>query len=183
MVSVPELLAATRAMQHGHFRLASKRHSAQYIEKFRIMEDPVATGALCQMIADHFREAGPSVVVGPALGGVILAFDTARHLGIRSIYAEKDVEGRLTFDRGFTVARGEKALVVDDVLTTGGSVRQVLSLLQGLGADVVGVGFLIDRSPGVDFGAPMFACHTMAIESYDPASCPLCEKGLPLVET
>jgi len=115
---------------------------------------------------------------------VILAFDTARQLGVRSIFAEKDAAGRLVLERGFRVRPGERVLVVDDVLTTGGSVRQVLDLLRGAGADILGVGFLIDRSGGgVDFGVPFYACHTMSIESFDPASCPLCVRGLPLVET
>ena len=101
-----------------------------------------------------------------------------------AIFAEKDAAGRLSFDRGFKLAPGEKAVVVDDVLTTGGSVRQVLELVRATGAEIAGVGFLIDRSGGaVDFGVPFFACHSMSIESFDPAACPLCEKGLPLVET
>jgi orotate phosphoribosyltransferase len=148
------------------------------------MEDPVATVALCGMIAEHFRGQNPQCLVGPAMGGVILSFETARQLGVRAIFAEKDSAGRLMFDRGFKVAPGEKVVVVDDVLTTGGSVRQVLDILRDLGADILGVGFLIDRSGGkIDLGVPYFACHTMTIESFDPASCPLCEKGLPLVET
>lgn len=184
MVDVEALLQSTGAVLSGHFRLASGLHSAQYIEKFRIMEDPGATGALCGLVAEHFREAEPVVVAGPAMGGVILAFETARQLGVRSIFAEKDSSGRLVFGRGFEVAAGERVLVVDDVLTTGGSVRQVLTLLRELGAEVVGVGFLIDRSGGtVDLGTPFFACHTMSIESYDPSACPLCGKGLPLIET
>jgi orotate phosphoribosyltransferase len=184
MVDVEAYLRSTGAMLNGHFRLASGRHSAQYIEKFRIMEDPVATVALCGMIADHFRESGPTVVVGPAMGGVILSFDTARQLGVRSIFSEKDAAGRHMFDRGFEVRPDDRVLVVDDVLTTGGSVRQVLGLLGRLGAPVVGVGFLIDRaSRGVDFGVPFYACHSMSIESFDPSFCPLCEKGLALVQT
>lgn len=184
MVSVESHLEATGAVQEGHFRLASGRHSARYIEKFRIMEDPVATVALCGMIADHYRPSAPTVVVGPAMGGVILAFETARQLGVRAIFTEKDADGRHIFDRGFEVRPGDRVLVVDDVLTTGGSVRQVLDLLRGLDANLLGVGFLIDRSgSAVDFGIPFYACHTMLIESYDPVSCPLCAQGLPLVIT
>jgi orotate phosphoribosyltransferase len=184
LVSVESYLQTTGAVLTGHFRLASGRHSAEYIEKFRIMEDPSATVPLCGMIATHFRSQDPTVVVGPAMGGVILAFETARQLGVRAIFTEKDRDGRHVFDRGFQVREGDRVLVVDDVLTTGGSVRQVLDLLRKIEANVVGVGFLIDRSGGsVEFGLPTFACHTMTIESFDPASCPLCEKGLPLVET
>lgn len=184
MLDIDELLRSTGAVLEGHFRLTSGRHSDRYVEKFRIMEDPRATTVLCGLIAERYRDAGASVVVGPAMGGVILAFETARQLGVRAVFAEKAESGGLYFDRGFTIGRGEKTLVVDDVLTTGGSVKQLLSLLTEAGADVVGVAFLVDRTPsGVDFGPPFFACHRMTIESYDPSDCPLCRKGLPLVET
>ena len=184
MTDVDELLRSTGAILDGHFRLASGRHSGTYIEKFRIMEHPEATIAMCAMIADHFRATGASLVVGPAMGGVILAYETARQLGLRSIYAEKGAAGRLMFDRGFVVEPGEPVLVVDDVLTTGGSVRQVLTLLEEAGAKAVGVGMLIDRTNGgVDFGLPLFACHNMEIESFAADDCPLCRAGLPLVET
>ena len=183
MADVDSLLRNTGAVLEGHFRLTSGRHSARYIEKFRIMEDPVATTALCEMIADHFRGAGATMVIGPAMGGVILAFETARLLGVRSIFAENGPDG-LMFDRGFAVEAGQPVLVVDDVLTTGGSVKQVLALLNDSKAQVVGVGMLIDRtSGGVDFGVPFYACHAMSIESYGPDACPLCQQGLPLVET
>ncbi len=184
MVDVEAFLESTGAVLSGHFKLASGRHSARYIEKFRIMEDPVATTALCGMIAEHFRALSPTVLVGPAMGGVILSFETARQLGVRAIFTEKDAGGRQMFDRGFQTAAADRVLVVDDVLTTGGSVRQVLKLLADMGRNVVGVGFLIDRAGGsVDFGVPSYACHSMSIESFDPAACPLCDKGLPLVET
>ena len=184
VTDVDALLRSTGAILEGHFRLASGRHSGVYIEKFRIMEDPPATAALCSMIADHFRDSGASLVVGPAMGGVILAYETARHMGLHAIFAEKDAEGGLMFDRGFAVTPGQPVLVVDDVLTTGGSVRNVLSLLEAAGATVVGVGFLIDRTDGgVDFGVPFYACHAMQIESFAADGCPLCAQRLPLVET
>jgi orotate phosphoribosyltransferase len=184
VIDVDSHLRRTGAILDGHFRLASGRHSGQYIEKFRIMEDTEATVALCSLIARHYADSGVSVVVGPAMGGVILAFETARQMGVRAIFAEKGPDNRLVFQRGFSVSPGDKVLVVDDVLTTGGSVRQVLELLQGLEADVCGIGFLIDRTDrGVDFGVPYYTCHSMSIESYDPSACPLCDKGLPLTET
>jgi orotate phosphoribosyltransferase len=183
-VDVEALLRSTGAILEGHFRLTSGRHSGVYIEKFRIMENPAATTALCGMIAERFRGAGVRTVLGPAMGGVILAFETARLLAAREVFAEKDEAGRLHFGRGFEVTRGEPVLVVDDVLTTGGSVKQLLSLLAEAGARVAGVAFLIDRTGGgVDFGVPFYACHTMDIESYPAGDCPLCRQGLPLVET
>jgi orotate phosphoribosyltransferase len=183
-LDIDALLRSTGAVLEGHFRLASGRHSGTYIEKFRIMEDPAATTTLCGMIADRFREEGVTAVAGPAMGGVILAFETARQLGVRNVFAEKDGQGGLYFDRGFEIGPGEPILVVDDVLTTGGSVKRLLSLLQDAGARVVGVAFLIDRTAGgVDFGLPLFACHSKQVESYEPDACPLCKQGLELVET
>jgi orotate phosphoribosyltransferase len=183
-LNIDELLRRTGAVLQGHFRLASGRHSPAYIEKFRIMEDPVATTTLCGLIANHFRDAGVSVVVGPATGGIILAYETARQLGIRAIFSEKGPDGGMIFDRGFTLSPGEPVLVVDDVLTTGGSVRQVLALLGDAKADIRGIAFLIDRtSGGVDFDLPLFACHNVLIESFAPEDCPLCKEGVPLVVT
>ncbi len=183
-MDVDSLLRSTGAVLEGHFKLTSGRHSGVYVEKFRIMENPEVTSTLCEMIADHFHDAGATVVVGPAMGGVILAYETARHLGLRSIFTEKDANGAHYFDRGFGVEPGQPVLVVDDVLTTGGSVKSVLSVLREAGADVVGVGFLIDRTNGaVDFGVPFYACHRMNIESFAPEECPLCKQGLELIET
>ena len=171
-------------MLEGHFRLASGRHSGLYIEKFRIMEDPAATAEMCGMIADHYRGSGATLVIGPAMGGVILAYETAKQMGLHGIFAEKDGHDGLMFDRGFNVTPGQPVLVVDDVLTTGGSVKKVLAMLESAGARVVGVGFLIDRTNGaVDFGVPFYACHAMQVESYAPDECGLCQQGLPLVET
>jgi orotate phosphoribosyltransferase len=184
VTDVDALLRSTGAVLEGHFKLASGRHSSVYIEKFRIMEDPPATEALCRMIADHFRDSGATLVIGPAMGGVILAYETAKHMGLHGIFAEKDGADGLMFDRGFEIAPGQPVLVVDDVLTTGGSVKKVLALLETAGANVVGVGFLIDRTNGgVDFGVPFYACHAMQIESYAAEDCPLCKQGLELVET
>jgi orotate phosphoribosyltransferase len=178
VADIASLLQSTGAALEGHFKLASGRHSGTYIEKFRIMENPEATSLLCGMIAEHYRDAGATLVAGPAMGGVILAYETAKQLGLRNVFAEKDKEGHLYFDRGFALAPGQPVLVVDDVLTTGGSVKQMLSLVQGSGGKVIGVGFLIDRTSGaVDFGVPFYACHSMSIDSYAPEDCPALPPG------
>jgi len=177
-------LEARGGILRGHFQLASGRHADTYIEKFRIIQWPDITGALCAQIADHFR-GQPNLVAGPTTGGIILAYEVARHLSLRSIIAERKDEGEgREFRRGFEIGPGDRVLVVDDVLTTGGSVRDVLDAVRERGAEVIGVGMLVDRSGGrVDFGVPFFACLTVDIASYDPAECELCKQGVELVIT
>ena len=180
-----QLLRDAGAVLEGHFRLTSGRHSAIYVEKFRLLEDPAATGALCHRIADHFRAAEPDVVVGPTTGGIILAYETARDLAVRSFFAEPRGEGSgREFLRGFAFRPGERTLVVDDVLTTGGSIRDTMAAVVRAGGRPVGVGVVVDRSGGrTEFGMPFFACMTLDVETYAADSCPLCRKGVPAVQT
>lgn len=172
-------------MLEGHFQLASGKHSALYVEKFRLLERPPQTDALCRMIADWARPLEPGVMAGPTTGGLLISYEVARHLGLRSIFAEKD-EGRggRSFQRGFTIAPGERVVVVDDVLTTGGSVRDVLDAVRAMGGETVGVATIIDRSGGkVDFGVPFFSCLTLDLPTYAPDACPLCKQGVELTIT
>ncbi len=183
MVEAEAILRRLGALLRGHFQLASGLHSALYVEKFRLLEWPAETEQLCRLLADHFRSEGPSLVAGPTTGGTILSYEVARQLGVRSIFAEK-AEGRRRFGRGFRVEPGERALVVDDVLTTGGSVREVLEALKEAGGVSIGVGVLVDRSGGrLDLGVPLFACLTLDLPSYQPDKCPLCARGEPLTIT
>jgi len=182
--NLEEQLLARGALLRGHFQFASGRHGDTYIEKFRILQWPDVTGEACAMIADHFR-GKPNLVAGPTTGGIILAYETARHLGLRSIIAERKEAGPgREFKRGFEIGPGDKVLVVDDVLTTGGSVREVIDAVRERGAEVVGVGMLVDRTGGsVEFGVPFYACLTLSIASWDPPECELCKAGVPLVIT
>ena len=169
-------------MLEGHFLLTSGLHSPLYWEKFRVLQFPEATEALCGMIADHFRNREIEVVAGPTTGGVILAHEVARQLGIRCIFAEKEGEARV-FRRGFSLKPGECTLVVDDILTTGGSVREVIAAAEKLGGKVAGVGVLVDRSEKeIDFGAPLISCLRSETVTYQPEACPLCAAGVPLVK-
>lgn len=178
-------------MLEGHFQLSSGRHSALYVEKFRLLERPPQTDALCRMIADWARGLSPGIVAGPTTGGLIVSYEVARHLGLLSIFAERlpageapDKAGGRSFQRGFMIAPGQRVLVVDDVLTTGGSVRDVIDAVRALGAEPIAVAVLIDRSGGkVDFGVPLFACLPLDLPTYDPTACPLCDQGLPLTVT
>jgi orotate phosphoribosyltransferase len=182
--SLEDQLAARGALLRGHFQLASGRHGDTYVEKFRILQWPDVTSEACGMLAEHFRGKA-NLVAGPTTGGIILSYDTARHLGLRSIIAERRNEGSgREFKRGFEVGPGDRVLVVDDVLTTGGSVREVIEAVETRGAKVVGVGMLVDRTGGkVDFGVPFYACVTLDITSWAPAECPLCKQGVALTIT
>jgi len=174
------LLRDAGAMLDGHFQLASGRHSPVYVEKFRLLEQPVQTEALARMIAEWARPLGPQLVAGPTTGGIIISYEVARLLGVRGIFAES-ANGRREFQRGFTIAPGERVLVVDDVLTTGGSVRDVLDAVRAAGGEVAGVAVLIDRTGGqAQFGVPFFPCLTLDLESYDPGECPICADGVAL---
>lgn len=169
------------AILEGHFLLTSGMHSQVYWEKFQVLQYPRHTQKLCKLIANRFRDAGVQVVAGPTTGGVILAFETARQLGVRGIFAEKADGGR-AFRRGFNISSGEKVLIVDDILTTGGSVREVVDAVKRLGGNIVGIGVLVDRSSdNVDFGVPLFACLQSPTVAYPPEKCPLCAEGKPLV--
>ncbi len=168
------------AVVEGHFLLTSGLHSPVYWEKFRVLEQPRYTERLCAMIADHFRPLDVQLVAGPTTGGVIISYEVARQMGLRSIFAEREGNSRV-FRRGFEIGRGERVLVVDDVLTTGGSVLEVIREVDRRGGRLVGVGVLVDRSGGTaDFGAPLFSCYRTSVPSYRPEDCPLCRAGKPL---
>jgi len=179
-VDVEALFRKAGVLREGHFLLTSGLHSPVYWEKFRILQYPDYTGVLCGMIADRFRGRLPSVVVGPTTGGVILAFETARQLGIRGIFAEKEGNTRV-LRRDFVIEPGEKVLVVDDVLTTGKSVHETLDAVRNVGGDVIGVGVMVDRSESLpDFGAELFSCLRAPAVAYPADACPLCAAGVPL---
>ncbi len=179
-----EMLEGRGALLRGHFQLASGRHADLYIEKFRILQWPDVTSEFCSRIAEHFRGQA-NLVAGPTTGGIILAYETARHLGLASVIAERKEDGPgREFKRGFQIGPGNRVLVVDDVLTTGGSIREVLDAVRERGAEVAGVGVLVDRTAGkAEFGVPFFACMSVDVQSWDPGDCALCQAGEPLVIT
>lgn len=178
-----QLLRQVGAVLDGHFLLTSGRHSPLYVEKFRLLEHPPYTERLCRLIADHFRPQGVQLVAAPTTGGIVLSYEVARQLGVRGIFAEKEGEGR-RFGRGFRLTAGERTLVVDDVLTTGGSIRDVIDAVRREGGEPIGVGVLVDRSGGrADFGLPFFACVALDLPTYSPDDCPLCAQNVPLTVT
>jgi len=134
------------------------------------------------MIVNHFRKQGIQVVAGPTTGGIILAFEVARQLGVRGIFAEKEGDER-AFRRGFSIDPGERVLIVDDILTTGGSIREVMAAATKSGGKVIGIGVLVDRSEQKhEFGVPLFSCHRSITPTYTPQDCPLCAAQIPLVK-
>lgn len=178
-------LRESGALKEGHFLLSSGRHSDRYVEKFDLLRHPVATSAACAAIAERFRDQEIDVVVGPTTGGIILAFEVARQLGTAAAYAERG-EGSGTareFRRGTTFAATSRVLVVDDILTTGGSVLETLSALQPHSVEVAAVAVLVDRASGrIDFGVPLVSLVKMEIASWEPAACPLCAQGISLTK-
>jgi orotate phosphoribosyltransferase len=194
------LFRASGAFREGHFLLKSGRHGDAYVEKFAVLSDPVATGELCGFWAAAVRGQEPDepplvdLVVGPTTGGVILAFETARQLGVRSIFAEEVRDGdgstRREFRRGFTIEPGERVLVVDDILTTGGSLLAMIPAVEALGGEIVLCAVLVDRSggraalssPATGRSYPLRALWPLDLPTYEPGpdTCPRCAAGDPL---
>jgi len=165
----------------GHFKLTSGRHSDKYLQCAKLMQYPTETEKVCKHLKKSLKDLDIETVIGPAIGGVNLSYEMARALGCRSIFAERDAEGKMTFRRGFTLKPKEKVLVVEDVVTTGGSVKEVIDLAKDHEADVVAVAALVDRSgKKVDFGVPAHYLLEIEVKSYLPEECPLCKKGLPI---
>lgn len=181
------LLQEAGAVLTGHFQYASGRHGDTYIEKFRLLEKPHVTEALCRQLADHFRDLNPELVVGPTTGGILLAHETAKHLGetVNAYFAERNEDGGRYLGRGFSIQPGQSVLVVDDVLTTGGSVRDTLDAVIAAGGKPMGVGLVVDRTNGATgFGElETFACLAIDVASYDPDNCELCEAAVELTIT
>ena len=172
------------AIQKGHFKLTSGVHSDTYIQCAQVMQHPEFMHNLCSELGKKFRGDDIDVIVGPAIGGIIMAHVMARVLGpwVRAIFTERE-NGKMTLRRSFEIIQGEKVLVVEDVTTTGSSVREVMDIVRSREGKVVGVGVLIDRSGGkVDFGIKTEKLLTVDIKTYLPEECPLCKKGIPVVK-
>jgi len=181
--NVEEIFQKAGAILKGHFLLASGLHSPVYWEKFRVLQSPSYTEQLCRMITTHFHQQRIQVVAGPTTGGIILAFEVARQLGVRGVFAETEGATKRAFRRGFSINLGERVLIVDDILTTGNSIRQVIAAVTKQGGIVTGIGVLVDRSePEVEFGVPLFSCLRSITPTYTPQDCPLCAAHIPLVK-
>ena len=178
------LFQRTGAYMHGHFRLTSGLHSPEYLQCALVLQHPEYAEALGTRLAHSLQEMNPTpitLVAAPAIGGLIIGHEVARALKARSIFTERDASGKMTLRRGFHVEPGETAVVIEDVITTGGSSREVCDLLRESGAEVAAAGSIIDRSDGrADLGVPRVALASMKVISYDPENCPLCRDGVPV---
>ncbi len=176
-----KVFKAFGALLEGHFLLTSGLHSSQYLQCALVLQHPAHAERLCALLARAFQGQGIGVVAAPALGGIIVAHEVARALGARALFTER-AEGRMTLRRGFQISPGERTLVVEDVITTGGSTRQVMQVIEEQGGKVAGVGCLVDRSGGAPFEVERHALIRLEIPNYAPEACPLCKEGRPLVK-
>jgi len=168
------------ALMTGHFKLSSGKHSGEYWEKFWVLQWPNQVEKLCAEIARRFRDERIEVVLGPTTGGILLAFEVARQLGVRALYAESEGNQRL-LRRGLTLDPGTRTLIVDDVMTTGLAVQECLDLATRHEAAIMGAAVLVDRSGGtVDLGYRLESLLTVQAEAYTPETCPLCQAGVPI---
>ena len=177
-----DLFRASGALLDGHFRLTSGLHSPGYLQCALVLQHPQHAESLGRVIAGRRRDLTPTVVLSPALGGVVIGHEVGRALGVRAIFAERQ-EGTLTLRRGFSVTERDRVLVIEDVLTTGGSTRETMDVARAAGARVVGAASIVDRSGGrVRFDVPFHALLDVALPTYEPDTCPLCAQGLPVVK-
>ncbi len=179
---VLEILKEAGVLLEGHFLLTSGRHSNKYLQCAKIFQDTKYSEELCADLAAQFQDKGVELVIGPAIGAIQMSYEVSRHLGVKNIFAERE-NGAMTLRRSFSINPGQKVLVVEDVVTTGGSVREVIDLVREQGGEVVGVGVVVDRTGGkIDFGVPISSVISLDVTSYEAEDCPLCKEKLPLVK-
>ena len=173
-----KLLEQVGAIRQGHFELSSGRHSATYIQCALVLAHPQHADALGRALADLFGNLSIACVVSPALGGIVIGYEVARALGVRSLFVERDRSGQMALRRGFELNPGERVLVIEDVWTTGGSTRETIGVVEQEGGLAVAAGALIDRSGGrLELNVPARALLEMDVPSYEPDDCPLCRAG------
>jgi len=183
---VLDLFEQTGAYLRGHFRLTSGLHSGSYLQSALVLQHPRHAERLGRELArmlSGLAQEKVSLVISPALGGLIIGHETARALGVRFLFAERDADRRMSLRRGFSIGAGERAFIVEDVITTGGSTKEVIDIVRAAGGIAVAAGSIIDRSGGaVDLGIPRVALETLTVEAFDPAQCPMCRRGEPVTK-
>jgi orotate phosphoribosyltransferase len=177
-----DLFRKSGALLEGHFRLSSGLHSSGYLQCALVLQHPAHAEALGQAIGERTRELRATVVLSPALGGVVIGQEVGRALGIRAIFAERQ-DGALTLRRGFILAENDRVLVIEDVFTTGGSTRETIQVARAAGGQVVGAASIVDRSGGtLAFDVPAHSLLEVSLPTYEPERCPLCAQGLPVTK-
>lgn len=181
---ITQLLKEAGVLMEGHFLLTSGKHSAKYLQCAKIFRNTKYSEELCKELAEQYAGDNVQLVIGPAMGAVQMAYEVSRHLGVENFFTERDEQGEMQLRRGFSIEKGQRVLIVEDVVTTGGSVREVIRLVEEMGGVVAGVGSLVDRTGGsIDFGVPFKSVISIAVEAYQPEECPLCKAGeIPLVK-
>lgn len=179
---VLEILKEAGVLMEGHFLLTSGRHSDKYLQCAKIFQDARYSEELCGALAEQFKDKGIELVIGPAIGAIQMSYEVSRQLGVKNIFAERE-NGKMTLRRSFSIEPGQKVLVVEDVVTTGGSVREVIDIVKEHGGVVAGVGVVVDRTGGkIDFGVPLSSVISLDVTSYEAEACPLCRENIPLVK-
>ncbi len=172
-----EILKESEVLLEGHFILTSGNHSGNYMQCARILQYPHFASELASIVVDEFKDKDIDAVIAPATGGIIIGYEIARQLGVKNYFAERE-NGEMTLRRGFAVSKGERILVAEDVVTTGGSVQEVIDLVKASGGVIVGACSLVDRSMGkADFGVPFISSYKANVVAYDAEECPLCKEG------
>ncbi len=176
------LLEQTNAVMHGHFLLTSGLHSPMYVEKFNVLQHPKHTETLCKQLAKAFADDNIELVIGPMTGGILLSHEVGKELGTRAIFTERE-NGKMALKRGFEIPKGTRVLVVEDIVTTGGSVVEVIDVVKENGGNVVAVGLLVDRSGGkVNFGCKTHALLQLDVPTFKADECPMCKENIPFTK-
>jgi len=180
--NILEIFQQTNALLNGHFLLTSGRHSNQYFQCAQVLKYPQHNETICSLIAQNFKKTEIDIVISPAIGGIVVGQEVARQLSKVSIFAERE-DKVLTLRRGFQIEEGKKYLVCEDVVTTGGSVFEVIEIVKRGGGIVSGVGYIVDRSNNkVQFDVPQFSTLQLDVVSYSPEECPLCKQNIPAIK-
>jgi len=179
-VQILEIFKESGALLAGHFKLTSGLHSASYFQCAKVLQYPNYAETLSKMIVEYFTKQKIDTVISPAIGGIVVGQEVGRQLGVKTIFSERQ-DGIMKLRRGFSLAKNEKVLVCEDVVTTGGSVFEVIELVKSYEALPIGVGFIVDRSNGkVNFGISQFSCMKMDVKSFKPEDCQLCKNNVPI---
>lgn len=176
---VLKLFGESRALLEGHFQLTSGLHSPQYFQCARVLQYPRHAALLCAVLADHFRAGSPDAVIAPAIGGIVVAQEVGRQIGVRTMFAERK-DDTMQLRRGFEISRGERIIICEDVVTTGGSVKEIIEIIRNHGGILSGVGAVVDRSGGTASFENFHAVVKLSAVTYAPDQCPLCKQNLPI---